>query len=466
MILAASVAGNAHAQFWKKKSKRHKHKKEQTENAVAVNDAEPETKEQKKKQKQDRKKKKHEEKTKKKQTKKTKSTKKETAKKDVPLNAAPQAVEVTKLDKEHPRQQKKNRYRVDVLALLYLDDLVKGGATTFKDKIPDKALPGVAFYAGLTIAADSLKKEGFNIDIYVHDVASFLESPVRLTTLGGIDSSDLIIGAVPPADIPVLAEYAKKNSVNFVSTMSASDGGVKDNPYFTMMQPSLRSHSEWIINDILKNFPKQQVSLLYRTKGEGNENAYDYLTDAPGAEHIHFKYMSCNAMLKKANFDLVVDPGKINVMIVSILDIGFADSLLHELSRDFPGTHFEVYGMPSWTSMPREGGMPNLTINVTTPFTIDVNTATGQYVKHMYHQNYSGKMSESVYRGYETMFWYATLLRKYGTHFAEKYNDNTIAAPFTQFDIKPVTDKKGHILYYENRHIFMSTYEGGGNKAR
>ena len=64
------------------------------------------------------------------------------------------------------------------------------------------------------------------------------------------------------------------------------------------------------------------------------------------------------------------------------------------------------------------------------------------------------------------MFWYATLLRKYGTHFAEKYNDNTIAAPFTQFDIKPVTDKKGHILYYENRHIFMSTYEGGGNKAR
>jgi hypothetical protein len=83
----------------------------------------------------------------------------------------------------------------------------------------------------------------------------------------------------------------------------------------------------------------------------------------------------------------------------------------------------------------------------------------------MYKQNYSGKISESVFRGYETMFWYAGLLKKYGTHFNEKYSENP-PAPFSQFDIQAAHDKRNKVLYYENRHIFLSTYEGGVYKAK
>lgn len=474
-LLVTSVAGNADAQFWKKKSKRHSHKhkhdenKEQKDesNAEPVKEEKTNKKEKKKKEKQDRKKKKQERKAKKKQG---KQTKEKDVKQVSVKNNAPEkesgAVVVKKDKKGHT--PKKSSYRVDVLAPLYLDELVKEGAATFKDKIPDKALPGVAFYAGINIAADSLKKEGFNIDIYVHDVTSFLESPERLTTLGGLDSSDLIIGAVQPADISMLAGFAKRNSINFISTMSASDGGVHDNLYFTMMQPSLKTHCDWIINDIMKKFPKQKVSLVYQTKGDMENTAYNAITDAP-ADNIRFKYLACNTLPKRANFDLVVDVNKPNVMIISVIDIEFADSILHRLSREYPATHFEIYGMPSWISIPdlrKEGVFPNLTINITTPFTIDPNTTTGQYVKHMYKQNYSGKISESVFRGYETMFWYANLLKKYGTHFNDKYGENSVPAPFNQFDIKAAQDGSGHTLYYENKHIFLSTYEDGKYKVK
>ena len=221
------------------------------------------------------------------------------------------------------------------------------------------------------------------------------------------------------------------------------------------------------IDDIEKKFPGQKVALLYQTRSEGDNNAYDYITDAP-TDKVHFKFLACNTLPRKANFDLVVIPDRPNVMIVSILDIGFADSLLHKLARTYPTTHFEIYGMPSWLSIPdlrKEGAFPNITVNITTPFIIDPATTVGQYVKRMYKENYSGKISESVYRGYETMFWYANLLKKYGTHFSEKYGEN-MPAPFTQFDIKPIYDKGGHEQYYENKHIFLSTYEGGVYKIK
>lgn len=154
---------------------------------------------------------------------------------------------------KYPPSVMKNRYRVDVLAAMYLDELVKKGAVT--DKIPDKALPGIAFYEGLTIAADSLKKAGYNIDIYVHDVASTKEAPDSLIKSGALDSADLIIGAVQSHDVPVLAAYAKDHKVNFVSALSPSDGGVKSNKYFTLIQPSLKTHCNWILSDIAQKFP-------------------------------------------------------------------------------------------------------------------------------------------------------------------------------------------------------------------
>ena len=475
-ILVTSVTGNADAQFWKKKNKRHAHKhkhkdSEETDATYEPVKNEPASKkEQKKKDKKDRKKKKQEKKAKKKQEKKAKEVKKVIAKKETPDQNLPDApvVVVKKQDKRSAHASKKYRYRVDVLAPLYLDELVKGGSVTYKDKIPDKALPGVAFYAGINIAADSLKKEGFNIDIYVHDVSSAAESVERLTTLGGLDSTDLIIGAVPPADIPMIADYAKKNAVNFISTLSASDGNVRDNMYFTMMQPSLKTHCEWIIEDIKKKFPKQKIALVYQTKGDMENTAYNTITDAP-ADGMRFKYLACNTLPKRANFDLVVDELMTNVMIVSVIDVEFADSLLHRLSRNYPGTHFEIYGMPSWTSIPDlrdAGAFPNLTINITTPFTIDPSTTTGQYVKHVYKQYYTGKISESVFRGYETMFWYANLLKKYGTHFNDKYSENSVPAPFNQFDIQTAKDNSGRTLYYENKHIFLSTYESGVYKVK
>ena len=425
--------------------KKHKHKKEQTADQPAPL-TRHERKELKKKEKQERKK---EKKDRKKQ------------RRDEKYASHHKSVVVVKKQQPfvYPPTVIKARYRIDVLAQMYLDEIKN-------DKIPEKGQPGVAFYEGLTIAADSLKKAGYSVDIYVHDVASAAESPEILISKNTLDSSDLVIAAIATHDIDVLAEYAKAKNINFVSTLSASDGGVRNDPLFTMIQPSLKTHCEWMNADVARKFPGMKVGLLYRTSTQADEDAYSYIT-GDDSDRLTFGKLNCNTMPGKDSLARLFDSTRPNVVIISVLDPYAADSILKELSHDFPGTHFEVYGMPSWggiADLRKDDAFPNLSINITTPFHIDRTGALGHYIATTFHRDYGGTAPELAYRGFETMYWYAGLLRQYGTIFNSNYSDNA-AAPFTHFDVRPRWDKDGNIMYLENAHVFLTRYEGGAYKT-
>ena len=467
ITLATTIAGTADAQFWKKKSARHKHKhkKEQVmdESATAEDNEGPLSrkeekklkKERKRKEKLDRKKEKHDRRYNKRHA------------LAMAANGSGTGMEIKRPADAYPLTRMKSRYRIDILAALYLDELVKGGEVTFaNNKIPEKAAQGLAFYEGVLIAADSLKKAGFKIDIYVHDVASAKEAPAMLLAKGDLDSTDLMIGIVLPKDVPLLAAFAKKKQINFISTISPADGGIANNAYLTLMQPSLKSHCEWIGGNVAIQFPGMNVGLLYRTNTQLDATAYKYMT-VDNMYHARYKELLCNTLPSKEKLRALFDTTKPNVVIMPVLDAAYADSLLKELSHDFPSTHFEVYGMPTWgkiSNLKKESAFPNLSVDFTVPFHVDVTSAAGRYVTRTYKKDNVGKVPELVYRGYETMFWYANLLKQYGTIFNVKYEDNT-AAPFTSFEMKPQMDRKGEILYYENKHVYLTRYEGGINKT-
>ena len=349
---------------------------------------------------------------------------------------------------------KKSRYRIDVLVPLYLDELPKYGAA--KDKIPEDALPGMAFYSGVNIAADSLRKEGFNVDIYVHDVASAGSSPETLISNGKLDSSDLVIGDVRPQEISQLAAFAKAKSVNFISASSGPYYGESiHNPYFTLLQPSLETQCERVVAEVVKNAPDDNITVLYRSKGAADNACYDYVTDAANGK-LHLQYMACGKPPGKTALGTFIDAAKPVVLVVPVTDTVFAASFLHGLAEDFPGTQFEVYGMPSWAAiaaLKKKGAFPNATVHITSTFTLDPASAAGQYVRHTFTAFYTGKISAPVYDGYEALFLFAGLLKKYGTHFNEKYEHNTLPS---SFDIHAKTDRSGNVRFYENTHVVMT----------
>lgn len=358
-----------------------------------------------------------------------------------------------KLDLQYPPTVKKKSYRIDVLAPLYIDELEKSDK-----KFPEKSVAAVEFYEGIKLAVDTLNSFHYNIQVYIHDVSVPATNVAALIKNHKLDSADLIIGAIQARDIADVALYAKKRQINFISALSPSDAGVKDNPYFILPQPTLQVHCNYVMGYIQKKHPKKKMVLLYRTTAAVDQSAYNYIID--NDEPSAFKPLLCNAMPQKEQLASLLDSTRTNIVVMPILDNSYTDILLKQLYEWFPAYDFEVYGMPSWKTLPslkKPDAYPNVTVFFTSPFYFDQSLPVTQSIDKMYRREYGGKPAEIVYRAYETLYWYAYMLNEYGTIFNTRFSDKS-ACLFTKYDIEPRYDKDRNFLYNENQHIYLYKY--------
>lgn len=373
-----------------------------------------------------------------------------------PVRARPKK----KPEVQYPRTVYKETYRIDVLIPLYLDELVKNNKLTYKGKVPDKAASGLDFYQGIRLAADTLNAKNYKIDIHVHDIAAPGKSARALVADGTLNSSDLIIGAVQSSDIPPVAEFAKRNNINFISALSPSDAGVEDNPYFTLIQPRLQTHCEWIMKKIAEKYHKGQITIMYRTSVSSDENAYSYLTNI--LEENDLRKLACNTVPDSASLAKIFTKDELNVVIMPVVENGYAETLIKRLYKFFPTYDFAVYGMPSWKTMAgirKPEAFPNVAVYFTAPFYFDATTNSGQLFFTSFQNRFNGRPGELAFRGFETLYWYATLLKEYGTVFNQEVTNNS-KAPFTKFEIKTEWDKsKEKVLYNENQHLYLYRYQ-------
>lgn len=361
---------------------------------------------------------------------------------------------------EYPATERKPRYRVDVLVQLYLDELVQGNKSVYKVRIPEKATPGMNFYEGIKLATDTLR-DFYNLDIYIHDVTAMGKSPAQLASSGALDSSDLIIGALPASLLQPVAVFAKRNAVNFVSALSPADGGIQDNPYFTLLQPTLQTHCEWIAQAVQRKYRGTKPIIIHRKASSVDVSARRYLA---GDDSASYSILDLATGTRPSGLDAFLSKDGPNVLLATILDASIADSLLRSIARNYPTYTFEVYGMPTWRSVSsfrRPDAMPNVAVSYTAPFYFDASTASGQGVAKAYQKTFGGKPGDMVYRAFETLNWYGYLLDRYGTIFNTAMTDSGLAG-FTRFDVRPRYDREdAGLLYNENRHLYLYRYQSG-----
>ena len=361
---------------------------------------------------------------------------------------------------EYPHSKIKSRYRIDVMVPLYLDEIVKNNKVVYKDKLPEKAVTGVNFYEGIKLAADTLTNLGYHVDIFIHDVTQKGLSPEELVQGNVLSESDLLIGALQSSQIPVVAKFAKQNNVNFISVISPSDADIKDNMFFTMLQPTLEKHCERIKEAAFRKYSDQNIFLFYRTNNSVDSVAASYfLSD----DEQTFRKVSLNKPLQKNQVKPLFDSTERNVILIPVVDNNYAETVLQQLYSWFPQYKFEVFGMPSWkfiNSLRKTDAYPNVGVNFTSPFYYDLTTSSAQALAASYKKQFSGRLGEMTFRGYEVLYWYAYLLQKYGTVYNSRQRDNA-AATFTKFDIRPQWNKQQDFLYNENEHLYLYRYQSG-----
>lgn len=364
---------------------------------------------------------------------------------------------------DFPEREKKSIYRIDLLLPINLNALVVDNKPV-QTKPPDAIMPYINFYEGMLLAADTLAAMGRKIDVYVHDIRDPSSSIRTITSAGSaMAGTDLIIGMLQSNEIPEVAGFAKRQQVNFLSALSPSDAGIKDNPYFILVQPTLNMHLHQMIRYALKKYKHEPKVLLYDRNNSGEQEAYEQLTNALNEEKNIKPLDLSHSSIDSATLAALMDPDELNVVFVGVLQTEKAEAILKTLAILTPRFRIEVFGLPSWKSV-RGLNVPgyygDLGINYTTPFHYNYQSRRGEAIRAAYADRFGGIPTEMVLRGYESLYWMAHLLYTYGPVFnteMEKIGE----ASFTKYDIKPSWTGKNDFLYFENRQLYIFRYQQG-----
>jgi len=361
---------------------------------------------------------------------------------------------------EYPKAEKKDRYKVAVLSPMYLDSVDLGKNLLHPPKF---MMPGLDFYKGVEIAADTLRKLGFELDIYVYDSKSDSVGIPDLIKTKQLDSMDLIIGNAEVIDLKFLADFAKEHEINFVSAISPADAGQTDNPYFTILQPRLTSHIEKIHKSINARYPEDNVIFITRNM-TADKNALAYFkNDIMNLVPARFSEME----LKGTEIDLKqlvknIDSFYNTTIVLGILDPAVAYKnmkLFNQIAKQY---NIKVYCMPTMEtvrSLGKTDEFPFMPIYYTTSYIIDKITPSSLYINAEYRKRMGGHPSDVVFKGFESLYFFSNLMKKYGVPFNEHIGDNAYSF-ITPYMIVPVKEK-GVLKFHENKYMYLLRYDNG-----
>lgn len=363
-------------------------------------------------------------------------------------------------DQKYPRPLFRERYRIAVLTPMYLDSVDLEKDLTH---IPKFALPGLDFYKGVEIAADTLNKLGQDIDIHVFDSKAAYQNVEYLLRYGKLDSMDLVIANASVGDLKLLADWGKKNKINVVSAVSPSDAGQDANPYFTILQPRLVSHIEKIHKYVNAHHIEDNVFFINR-KISAEQNALGYfkkdiLNVLPGRfAEIELK----SDTLDVKQFIKQIDTNYHVTIVLGILDANATYKVLKQLAPIAAEYHISVFCMPTTESVKALGKtdeFPDMPVFYTSAYYIDKITPASQYITREYRNRMGGHISDIVYKGFESVYFFSNLMKKFGVPFNEHLSDNAYTF-ITPYKIVPVKEK-GLIKFFENKYMYLIRYENG-----
>lgn len=365
------------------------------------------------------------------------------------------------------KAQNGERLKIAFFAPLYLDSAFAVGSETYKydnKTFPKFFNPGLEFYQGAQLALDSLSKMHAPLEVFVYDTRG-RRSLSTILNSDEMTGMDMIIAHASSPDVRPLAETAEKLKIPFISATLPNDAAITANPYYVILNPTLRTNVEGIYKYLQQYHSYDKVVFISRNTAQEKQTK-EYMQDiartSTGTISIQYVELGNNF----TEYDLVskLDSNRKNVIVAGSLDEKFGASLaktLSVMSNIYPIT---LIGMPTWDGI-KDFTKPEykqMEIVYGAPFNYNRPTALANKIAKEFEDKMNGRPSDMYFRGYETMMRFALLLldtkKDVASNLTRKGN-----YIFTQFDIQPVFLNKQNMTldYFENKKLyFVKTVNG------
>ncbi|WP_276501177.1 ABC transporter substrate-binding protein [Terrimonas pollutisoli] len=360
-----------------------------------------------------------------------------------------------------------SKYKIAIFAPLYLDSAFDGvnNYKYAKNVFPKFINSGLEFYEGARLALDSLNKEGAELEVYVYDTRSATEKFEEQLMKPELNDVSLIIAHCSNNEVRLLAETALKKKIPVINTTVPNDAGTVSNPFFVILNPTLKTQCEGIYRYIQKYFAINPV-IMFKRKGTFDDQIKKILDDyskSTSSVPLKIKYVELPDNFSTTQLKAYLDSNRTTLCMAGSLDINFGKRLassLASLVNEYPAV---VMGMPTWDGI-KEFNKPEfkgIEIIYSSPFYNAKTDKVSESINEYFNTVMFARPSDMVFRGYEVTWKFAKLLAKYKNDLASNIG-NKQGNIFTDFDIQPVLNKQTMELdYFENKKLYFLKWEDG-----
>jgi len=351
------------------------------------------------------------------------------------------------------------RYTVAVFTPLYLDSAFDASGEYRYDKnFPKFISPGLEFYEGIKLAADSLKIENVALDIEIFDTRSASQTLQQQLSSAPMEHAGLIIGHVTPAEAKILAEAAFRKSIPFINANLPNDAGIANNPSLVILNTTLQTHCEGIYRYLQRNYATSPV-IIFRKKGAMEDRLQNYFSEAEkntSGVKLKLKYVLLDET-KPFSVKQYMDSTKLMISIVGSLDESFGKTIARQLAEKVENYPSLLIGMPTWDAISdfNKKEYNSLNIVYTTPFYNPKTDKASISITNYFKTILYARPSDMVFRGYECMYRFGKLLSDRGSNLNTSIGEKKYKV-FTDWDIQPVLDKQTLAIdHFENKKLYF-----------
>jgi hypothetical protein len=349
--------------------------------------------------------------------------------------------------------------RIAIFAPLYLDSAFGEKGYKYGKVVPPFAIPGVEYLYGAKSAIDSLQKEQVKANVRIFDSKSKINTIPQLISNNDLVGFDLIIGSVNGMDVKSLAEFANQKKIPFVSATFPNDAGVTNNPYFVVVNSTLKTNCEEIHRFVKAKLSEQRIVILTK-EGKQEERIVNYFKEieknATGGS-LTITYANLGADFSEESFMKHVDSTVLSTYIVATTDVGFAKSFADVLVKNKLDEQSNLIGLPTWDDATAFDKKEYKNLHLY--YSVPINRPSHPFAIKMantFKSKYGSSAGDNVYRGFETVYKYIKLHLKHGKNLSANFNDKAFST-LMNLDIQPVMLQADNMTldYFENKKVYM-----------
>jgi hypothetical protein len=300
--------------------------------------------------------------------------------------------------------------------------------------------------------------KGQHVEAFIYDSKSTAEPISLLVKSGKLNDVDLIIGSVKEREYNALARFASEKKIPFVSATYPNDGYVRENPFLIIVNSTLKAHCEAIFSYLLQKHGTDNIYLVKKKNDNRIDNYFREINFQDGKPLLKIKTIMLDSSISAAGLKYLVDTTKPIVVIGASLDPAFSQKLADACYPIQKTNSFLFIGMPNWDGFPawyKKGAFKDFPIHYTSPHFDAKNSAFSNFLQDKYFELYRTKPSDMAEKGFETTYYFTSILLNHPADFIANIDDTSFAV-FHNFNFRPVYhNKSSSIDYYENKHLFI-----------